>query len=115
MSEVLRVLHDGDAGHPDDDRIRTRVQGARGDNPVVDVMKGAGRVFLTADHGYGTCDETRGGDWSAGLTPTATRILKVGNTEVSSGAPAKSFHCTRVLGSVGFNFWKLIPGVFQRF
>lgn len=54
VSEVLGILHHGDASHADDNRIRTRVQGARGNNPVVDVMKGAGRVFFTTDDSYWT-------------------------------------------------------------
>lgn len=62
VSEVLGILHHGDAGHADDNRIRPRVQGARGNNPVVDVMKGAGRVFFTTDDSYWTWDETEG--WS---------------------------------------------------
>lgn len=72
VSEVLRVLHHGDAGHPDDNSIWTRVQGAGGDNAVVDVMQGAGGVFLTADHGHRTCNQTRGDDWTSGSTWTAT-------------------------------------------
>lgn len=60
VSEVLGILHHGDAGHADDNRIRTRVQGARGNNPVVDVVKGAGRVFFTTDDSYWTWEETEG-------------------------------------------------------
>lgn len=54
VSEVLRILHHRNTSHPYDDRIRTRIQSAGGYNPVVDVMKRAGRVFLTTDHSYWT-------------------------------------------------------------
>lgn len=50
VPEVLRILYDWDAGHPYDNRIRTSIQGAGGDDAVVDMMKGTGGVFLTTDH-----------------------------------------------------------------
>lgn len=58
MSEVLRILHHGNTSHPYDNRIRARIQGAGGNNPMVDMMKRAGRVFLTTDHSYRTWNET---------------------------------------------------------
>lgn len=59
MSEVLGILHHWDASHPYDNRIRTRVQSTRGDDPVVDMMKRAGGVFLTADDSNWTWKDTQ--------------------------------------------------------
>ena len=42
VPEVLRVLHHGDAGHPDDNGVRAGVQGARADDGVIDVVQRAG-------------------------------------------------------------------------
>ena len=60
MSEVLRILYDGNTSHPYDNRIRTRVQSTGGNNPMVDMMERAGRVFLTTDHSDWTWNETEG-------------------------------------------------------
>jgi len=57
VPEVLRILHHRNTSHPYDDRIRTRIQSAGGDNPVVDVMKRAGRVFFTTNYSYRTWKE----------------------------------------------------------
>ena len=58
VSEVLRVLDDGDARHPDDHGVRAGLQRARADDAMVDVMEGAGRVLLATDH----CNWTWGRD-----------------------------------------------------
>lgn len=59
MSEVLGILHHWDASHPYDNRIWTRIQSTWGDNPVVDVMKRAGGVFLTTDDSNRTWKDTQ--------------------------------------------------------
>lgn len=58
MSEILGILHYRNASHPYDNRIRARVQSTRGNNPMIDVMKRAGRIFLTTDHSYWAWKET---------------------------------------------------------
>lgn len=60
VSEILRILHHGDASHSYDHGIGTRVQSTGGNNPMVDMMKRAGRVFLATDHSYRTWNEKRG-------------------------------------------------------
>jgi len=60
VSEVLRILHHRYTSHPYDNRIRTSIQSAWSNNPMVDVMKRAGGVFLTADHSYGTWNNKKG-------------------------------------------------------
>lgn len=60
VSEVLRILHHRNTSHPYDNRIRTGIQSTWGNNPMVDMMKRAGRVFLTTDHSYWTWNETEG-------------------------------------------------------
>lgn len=59
VSEVLGILHHWDARHPYDNRIRTRIQSTRGDDPVVDMMERAGRVFLATDHSNWTWNDTQ--------------------------------------------------------
>lgn len=59
MSEVLGILHHWDASHPYDNSIRTRIQSTWGHDPVVDVMKRAGGVFLTTDHSNRTWKDTQ--------------------------------------------------------
>lgn len=52
MSKVLRILYHRNTSHPYDNRIRTSIQSTGGNNPMVDMMKRAGRVFLATDHSY---------------------------------------------------------------
>lgn len=59
MSEVLRILHHRNTSHPYNNRIRTGIQSAGGNDSVVDMMKRAGRVFLTADHSHWTWKKSR--------------------------------------------------------
>lgn len=58
MSEVLGILHHWNASHPYDNSIRTRIQSTWGDDPMVDVMKRAGGVFLTTDYSNWTWKDT---------------------------------------------------------
>lgn len=60
VSEVLRILHHWNTSHPYDNRIRTCVQSTRSNDPMVDVMKRAGRVFFTTDHSHRAWKETEG-------------------------------------------------------
>ena len=73
MSEVLGVLDDGDARHPDDHGVGAGLQRARADDAVVDVVEGAGRVLLATDHRY----RTWGTDRQSSYQPVSLRRSSV--------------------------------------
>lgn len=50
MSEVLWVFYDGDPAHPDGYRVQSNIQSTGTNDPMVNVMKRAGRVLLTTHH-----------------------------------------------------------------
>lgn len=54
LSEILWVFNDRDTGHADDNSILPSIKRRGSCNAVVNVVKRAGRVFLTTDHSNGT-------------------------------------------------------------
>lgn len=58
VSEVLWVFHYRNPSHPNDNGVRACIQSTGRYNPMVDVMQRTGRIFLTTDHCYWTCEKT---------------------------------------------------------
>lgn len=54
LPEVLGVLDDRDTGHADHHRVRASIQRRGCGDAMVDMMEGAGRILLPADHCHGT-------------------------------------------------------------